>query len=65
MDLFKVQKIVKNQDPNRPSEPVIYVVEEGEIEHFLHENLKPGSGNVLIFDRMPEENLYLFSNDKD
>lgn len=63
--LFKVLKQNKNADPQRPHEPVLYIVEQGEIEHFLHENLKPGSGNVLVFDSMPEENLYLLSNDKD
>lgn len=63
--LFKVAKHSKSNDPQRPQEPVIYVVEEGELLHFLHENLKPSSGNVLVFDSFPEENLYLLSNDKD
>lgn len=63
--LFKVAKHIKTQAPNRPTEPVIYVVEEEELLHFLHENLKPSSGNVLIFDTFPQENLYLLSNDKD
>lgn len=63
--LFKVAKHSKSNDPQRPQEPVIYVVEEGELLHFLHENLKPSSGNVLVFDSFPEENLYLLLNDKD
>lgn len=63
--LFKVLKHAKNNDPQRPAEPVVYVVEEAELLHFLHENLKPSSGNVLVFDSFPEENLYLSSNDKD
>lgn len=63
--LFKVAKHSKSNDPQRPQEPVIYVVEESELPHFLHENLKPSSGNVLVFDSFPEENLYLLSNDKD
>lgn len=63
--LFKVLKHAKNNDPQRPSEPVVYIVEEAELLHFLHENLKPSSGNVLVFDSFPEENLYLLSNDKD
>lgn len=63
--LFKVAKHSKSNDPQRPQEPVIYVVEESELLHFLHENLKPSSGNVLVFDSFPEENLYLLSNDKD
>lgn len=63
--LFKVAKHSKSSDPQRPQEPVIYVVEEGELLHFLHENLKPSSGNMLVFDSFPEENLYLLSNDKD
>jgi hypothetical protein len=63
--LFKVLKHAKNNDPQRPAEPVVYVVEEAELLHFLHENLKPSSGNVLVFDSFPEENLYLTSNDKD
>ena len=63
--LFKVLKHAKNNDPQRPVEPVVYVVEEAELLHFLHENLKPSSGNVLVFDSFPEENLYLLSNDKD
>lgn len=63
--LFKVLKHAKNNDPQRPAEPVVYVVEEVELLHFLHENLKPSSGNVLVFDSFPEENLYLSSNDKD
>jgi hypothetical protein len=57
--------MLKNNDPQRPAEPVVYVVEEAELLHFLHENLKPSSGNVLVFDSFPEENLYLLSNDKD
>lgn len=63
--LFKVLKHAKNNDPQRPVEPVVYVVEEAELLHFLHENLKPSSGNVLVFDSFPQENLYLVSNDKD
>lgn len=63
--LFKVLKHAKNNDPQRPVEPVVYVVEEAELLHFLHENLKPSSGNVLVFDSFPVENLYLSSNDKD
>lgn len=63
--LFKVLKHAKNNDPQRPVEPVVYIVEEAELLHFLHENLKPSSGNVLVFDSFPEENLYLLSNDKD
>lgn len=63
--LFKVLKHAKNNDPQRPVEPVVYVVEEAELLHFLHENLKPSSGNVLVFDSFPKENLYLLSNDKD
>ena len=63
--LFKVLKHSKPQDPQRPMEPEIYVVEEGELMHFLHENLKPGSNSVLVFDNFPEGNLYLLSNDKD
>lgn len=63
--LFKAMKHAKNNDPQRPSEPVVYVVEDSEILHFLHENLKPSSGNVIVFDSFPEENLYLVSNDKD
>lgn len=63
--LFKVLKHAKNNDPQRQSEPVVYIVEEAEVLHFLHENLKLSSGNVLLFDSFPEENLYLLSNDKD
>lgn len=63
--LFKVLKHAKNNDPQRPVEPVVYIVEEAELLHFLHENLKPSSGNVLVFDSFPEENLYFLSNDKD
>lgn len=63
--LFKVLKHAKSNDPQRPVEPVVYIVEEAELLHFLHENLKPSSGNVLVFDSFPEENLYLLSNDKD
>ena len=63
--LFKVLKHPKTQDPQRPMEPEIYVVEEAELLHFLHENAKPGSNSVLVFDVFPEENLYLLSNDKD
>lgn len=63
--LFKVLKHVKSNDPQRPVEPVVYIVEEAELLHFLHENLKPSSGNVLVFDSFPEENLYLLSNDED
>lgn len=63
--LYKVLKQNKVQDPQRPAEPVIFVVEESELMHFLHENLKPSSGVVLLFDTFPDENLYLLSNDKD
>lgn len=63
--LFKVLKQPKTQDPQRPMEPEIYVVEEAELLHFLHENAKPGSNSFLVFDVFPQENLYLLSNDKD
>lgn len=46
-------------------DPEVYVVEEAELLHFLHENAKPNSNSVLLFDVFPEENLYLLSNDKD
>jgi len=55
----------RQQQHERPMEPEIYVVEEAELLHFLHENAKPGSNSVLVFDVFPEENLYLLSNDKD
>lgn len=63
--LFKVLKHPKLQDPQHPTDPDIFVVEEAELLHFLHENAKPNSGSVLIFDVFPQENLYLLSNDKD
>ena len=63
--LFKVLKHPKVQDPQRPVDPEIYVVEEAELLHFLHENARPGSNCVLVFDTFPEGNLYLLSNDKD
>ena len=56
--LFKVLKHPKTQDPQRPMEPEIYVVEEAELLHFLHENAKPGSNSVLVFDVFPEENQH-------
>ena len=48
--LFKVLKHPKTQDPQRPMEPEIYVVEEAELLHFLHENAKPGT-NATGHDR--------------
>lgn len=63
--LFKVLKHPKTQDPQHPMDPEVYVVEEAELLHFLHENARPNSNSVLLFDVFPEENLYLLSNDKD
>lgn len=59
--LFQVLKQFKNA--NQDVKPALFVVEEGELTHFLHENTKDGA--VLIFEKFPEENLYLLSNDKD
>lgn len=62
---FKVAKHRKAQNPNEQVEPELFIVEEAELPHFLHENLKPGSPDVLIFDSIPAQNLYLVSNDQD
>lgn len=43
--------------------PQVYVVEDGELLHFLHENMR--SDNVLVFRDFPERNLYTLSNTED
>ncbi|WGL30867.1 hypothetical protein [Dipodfec virus UOA04_Rod_446] len=59
---FQVVKQPKTQGQT-PAQPEVYVVEEGELMHFLHENLRPDV--VLVFTEFPERNLYTLSNDKD
>lgn len=59
---YQVVKQPKVQGQN-PTQPELYVVENGELEHFLHENLRPDC--VLIFSEMPTRNLYTLANYED
>lgn len=57
---YKVLKQIKN---SQDSAPELFIVEEGELNHFLHEQLSEKC--VLVFDGIDARNLYLLSNDKD
>lgn len=58
---YKVAKQSKSAQQNTPAE--IFIVEQGELEHFLHEQLSADC--ILIFDEMPLRNLYTLINDAD
>lgn len=60
---FKVLKTPKQQPANQQVEPEIFIVEEEELLHFMHEQLSPSS--VLVFDAMNTRNLYTVSNHED
>lgn len=61
---FKVLKTLKHQPANgQASEPEIFIVEESELTHFLHEQLSPT--HVLVFDRMESRNMYTLVNTED
>lgn len=57
---YKVLKQNKAEQ-NVPAE--LFIVEDAELQHFLHEQKSDNS--VLIFDEIDARNLYLLSNDKD
>lgn len=62
--IFKVLKTPKQQPGNgQQVEPEIFIVEEAEISHFLHEQLSPNF--VLVFDRMEGRNMYTLQNFED
>lgn len=58
---FQVVKQPKQQDQQRI--PEIYIVEDAEINHFIHENLR--SDCVLVFSEFPARNLYTLANNED
>lgn len=60
---FKVLKTLKQQPANQQQEPEIFIVEEDELIHFLHEQLSPST--VLVFDAMNVRNLYTVANHED
>lgn len=59
---YQVVKQPKVQGQS-PSQPELYVVEDAELSHFLHENLRPEC--VLIFSELPARNLYTLANNED
>ena len=62
--IFKVLKTMKQQPANgQQAEPEIFIVEECELTHFLHEQLSPNC--VLVFDRMESRNMYTLVNTED
>lgn len=44
---YKVLKQVKPAPGQQPGEPELFIVEQGELEHFLHEQESPTA--VLVF----------------
>lgn len=57
---YKVLKQAKDAQ-NVPAE--LFIVEDAELQHFLHEQKSENS--VLIFDEIDARNLYLLSNSED
>lgn len=59
-------KVLKQQKPvqgAQPAEPTLFIVEEEELNHFLHEQNEANC--VLVFDEIPSRNLYLLCKDDD
>lgn len=62
--MAKYYQVLEQPSVEKPvSTPQVYVVEDEELLHFLHENMR--SDNVLIFRDFPERNLYTLSNTAD
>ena len=59
--LYLVQK--QSKQPKQGEMPDVYIVEDKELNHFLHE--QSGPNHVLLFNDFPERNLYTVSNHKD
>lgn len=57
--------IVSKQAKDGKGAPEVFVVEMAELSHFLHENLKEGSEDVLVFDNFPASRLYTIENHED
>ena len=45
------------------AQPELFIVEAGELDHFLHE--QSSNDFVLVFSEIPSRNLYLLSKDDD
>lgn len=58
---YQVLEQSKGQDQSK--QPSVYIVEDVELMHFIHDNLR--SDNVLIFSEFPARNLYTESNIQD
>lgn len=58
---YKVAKQSKSQEQGR--QPELFLVEDSELSHFLHEQMDQNS--VLVFDEMPIRNLYTEVNQED
>lgn len=56
-------KVLKQQKEAQNVQPELFIVEDAELMHFLHEQQSDNS--VLIFDEMSDRNLYLVTNNND
>lgn len=56
-------QVAKQSKTNREAQAELFVVEDEELQHFLHEQLSQDS--VLIFSEMPARNIYTLANDID
>lgn len=56
-------QVAKQSKTNREAQPEMFVVEDEELTHFLHEQLT--SDSVLVFTEMPARNIYTIANDVD
>lgn len=56
-------QVAKQVQGAKDAAPELFIVEDGELNHFLHENMR--AGVVLLFTEFPDKNLYTLSNDKD
>ncbi|MCZ2845436.1 MAG: hypothetical protein O2U61_02900 [Candidatus Bathyarchaeota archaeon] len=61
---YKVLKQTKQAPGSQiQTEPELFIVQDVELEHFLHE--QENNNSILVFDSISERNLYLLSNDAD
>lgn len=57
------QVLKQQKQPVQGAQPELYIVEAGELTHFLHE--QSSNESVLVFSEIPSRNLYLLSKDDD
>lgn len=56
-------KVLRQSKDAQNAQPELFIVEDAELQHFLHEQKSDNS--VLIFDEIDARNLYLLSNSED